>query len=549
LRRATCAVLSFAFVVLLAPAAFAAPKDKDAYNTLGLRKAITVSELLQHENALQGIANANIFDGVTTRESGTPGYAASRDFIVSRLQAAGYDPVVQPFEFDFFKLLAPPTFERVSPQPRVYSFTGNEFSPMTYSGSGDVTKPTTNVLDTGGAIAGAGCETPDFNGFPVGNIALIQRGACTFKIKATNAIAAGASGVVIYNNTPTDPNQPLNGTLGSVGQNVPVIGTTFAIGSEIVTLLGGNTVTLHLVTSTLSDRRTTWNVLADTAGGRSDRVIVVGAHLDSRLEGPGINDNGSGSSAVLEIAEQFAKRDVEPRNKVRFAWWGAEEFNLLGSTAYVNSLSDEDLADIEANLNFDMLASPNYVRFIYDGDNSAFPPSGTTVLEGPDGSGLIEDVFSQYFANQDLPSSPTPFNGRSDYGPFIASGIPAGGLFSGAEGIKTAAEAQAYGGQAGVAYDHCYHLLCDDINNLNLKGFEELADAAAHATYTLAMTPYEIKNGNPVRNGAHGTPSGGSSSAGSASGGHDRAVASRATKSRFARAFSRLRYRGPLAVR
>jgi Zn-dependent M28 family amino/carboxypeptidase len=331
---------------------------------------------------------------------------------------------------------------------------------------------------------------------------------------------------VIYNNTTAD--DPLNGTLGSPGQNVPVLGTTLAIGQELVALLGSGPVTLHIVTSTLSDTRTTWNVLADTPGGRADRTIVVGGHLDSRLEGPGINDNGSGSSAILEIAEQFAKRDIQPRNRVRFAWWGAEEFNLLGSTAYVNSLSDEELADIEANLNFDMLASPNYVRFVYDGDNSAFPP-GPQAADAPDGSGLIEDVFNTYFAGQDQATDPTPFDGRSDYGPFIAQGIPAGGLFSGAEGIKTEQQAAIYGGTAGAPYDACYHQLCDDIDNLNLKGFDELADGAAHATYTFAKTPYEIRDGNPVRNGK----------------GHQ----ARASRAKARRSALRLAYRGPLAIR
>jgi Zn-dependent M28 family amino/carboxypeptidase len=503
MSKALCVVLALVCTGAAAPAAFAA-KDKDPYNTLGLRNAISADQLMQHEQALQGIADLNNFDGVPTRESGTPGYAASRDYIVGRLQAAGYNPVVQQFDFPFFKLLAPPTFERVSPNPRTYVFGASaEFSAMTYSGSGDVTASTTHVTDQGGA-PGAGCETADFAGFPEGNIALIQRGSCTFKIKATNAIAARAGAVVVYNSTTA--NDPLNGTLGTPGQAVPVIGTTLAIGQELVGLLGSGPVTLHVVTSTLADVRQTWNVLADTAGGRSDRVIVVGAHLDSRLEGPGINDNGSGSSAVLEIAEQFAQRGIQPRNKVRFAWWAAEEFNLLGSTYYVSQLSPTDLANIEANLNFDMLASPNYVRFVYDGDNSTFPV-GPGAAAGPDGSGLIENVFTSYFANQGLASAPTPFSGRSDYGPFIAQGIPAGGLFSGAEGIKTAAEAATYGGTAGVAYDACYHQLCDDIDNLNLKGFEELADAAAHATYTFAMTPNAVMNGNPVRDGAHGNPS------------------------------------------
>jgi Zn-dependent M28 family amino/carboxypeptidase len=502
-RRRLCAVLTVAGSLATAAAAAPAIAADDAWNSRGLRTAITVDQLMEHEHALQNIADLSLFDGTPTRESGTPGYEASVDYVVSRLEAAGYDPVVQPFEFAFFKLLADPVFERISPDPKVYTYGASaDFSAMTYSGSGNVTAQTTHVVDVGGA-PGAGCEAPDFAGFPAGNIALIQRGSCTFKIKATNAIAANASAVVIYNNT----DGPLNGTLGSPGQNVPVIGTTTAVGAEQVAKLGTGPVTLHVVTSTLSDIRTTWNVLADTAAGRADRTMVIGAHLDSRLEGPGINDNGSGSSAVLEIAEQFAKRGVVPTNRVRFAWWGAEEFNLLGSTAYVASLDEDDLADIEANLNFDMLASPNYVRFVYDGDNSAFPV-GPGAAAGPDGSGLIERVFISYFDNQQLASDPTPFSGRSDYGPFIARGIPAGGLFSGAEGIKTERQATIYGGEAGVAYDACYHQLCDDIDNLNPRGFEELADAAAHAVYTFAMTPYEVLNANPVKNGKNGTPTG-----------------------------------------
>ena len=120
---------------------------------------------------------------------------------------------------------------------------------------------------------------------------------------------------------------------------------------------------------------------------------------------------------------------------VRFAFWGAEESGLLGSEHYVDSLSNANLAKIYANLNFDMLGSPNYVRFVYDGDGSSGGPSG------PPGSDVIESVFTDYFDSKNLVSSPTDFDGRSDYGPFIENGIPAGGLFSGAEGIKTPAEA------------------------------------------------------------------------------------------------------------
>ncbi|HWH01727.1 MAG TPA: M20/M25/M40 family metallo-hydrolase, partial [Pilimelia sp.] len=204
--------------------------------------------------------------------------------------------------------------------------------------------------------------------------------------------------------------------------------------------------------------------------------------LDSVVEGPGINDNGSGIAAILEIAVQMSKLKIKPRQKVRFAFWGAEESGLLGSRHYVNNLSDTELSRIFANLNFDMLGSVNYVRFVYDGDGSNGGPVG------PPGSGEIEKVFTDYFADQRLASTPTEFNGRSDYGPFIAVGIPAGGLFSGAEGVKTEEQAAVYGGTAGKPYDPCYHNQCDTINNLSPQALAELGDAAAHAVQTLAQT-------------------------------------------------------------
>ena len=197
-------------------------------------------------------------------------------------------------------------------------------------------------------------------------------------------------------------------------------------------------------------------MIAETRDGDPDNVIVVGAHLDSVGVGPGINDNGSGSAGILEIAEQMRK--VKPRNKVRFIWFGAEEHGLLGSEAYVDSLPQSERDKIAAMLNFDMIGSPNFVRFVYDGDLSdSEPPEGGA----PPASADIEQLFLDYFESQGLATEPTAFDGRSDYGPFIFAGIPAGGLFTGAEGIKTAEEAAIYGGTAGAPYDPCYHLGCD----------------------------------------------------------------------------------------
>jgi Zn-dependent M28 family amino/carboxypeptidase len=178
----------------------------------------------------------------------------------------------------------------------------------------------------------------------------------------------------------------------------------------------------------------------------------------------------------------MSRLDIKPHNQVRFAFWGAAELGLVGSTYYVDQLSEEGLSKIMVNLTFDMLGSPNFVRLVYDGDGSDEPSTG------PDGSGKVERVFTNYLASRDLETEPTAFGGRSDYKPFIDAGIPGGGVFSGAEGTKTAAEAATHGGVAGAPHDPCYHQACDDITNLNNTTLSQLSDGAAHATYTFAMT-------------------------------------------------------------
>ena len=224
-------------------------------------------------------------------------------------------------------------------------------------------------------------------------------------------------------------------------------------------------------------------MIAETRWGDPDNVIVVGAHLDSVGTGNGINDNGSGSAGILEIAEQL--RFVHPQNKVRFVWFSAEESGLLGSEHYVATLPPEERAKIAAMLNFDMIGSPNFVRFVYDGDTS---DSRRRKSARRPGSDEIEQLFLDYFADQGLATEPTAFDGRSDYGPFIAAGIPAGGLFTGAEGIKTPEQAAIYGGVAGAAFDPCYHQGCDRLTNLSDTALEQMGDAAAHATITLAQS-------------------------------------------------------------
>jgi Zn-dependent M28 family amino/carboxypeptidase len=473
-------------------------------DTTELRDAVTVAGIMEHQAALQAIADAN--DG--TRASGTPGYDASLAYVQEQLEATGYyDVTVQPFLYDAFRELATPEFQRISPSPR--NFVANEdFITMDYSDTGDVTGTlvaTNDIVIPPGAAAStsnSGCEASDFTPASATEpqVALIQRGTCDFTVKAVNAEAAGYDAAVIFNEGQPGRQETLAGTLGANDQStIPVIGTSFAIGEELYNQLATGSVTVRVATTTEIRRDVpTANLLATTKTGRTDRQVVVGAHLDSVQEGPGINDNGSGTSSDLEIALQMAELDIQPVNQVRFAWWGAEESGLIGSQFYVDSLTKREVKNTAVNLNFDMVGSPNFVRFVYDGDAS------DTVSLASAGSGAVEDVFVDYFDSQELASEPTAFDGRSDYDAFISVGIPAGGLFTGAEGVKTAEQAAIYGGTAGLAYDPCYHQACDTIANLSSTALDQMSDATAHATLVFAMTKSAVEGTDKGKALGHG---------------------------------------------
>ncbi|MBN6057529.1 M28 family peptidase [Nonomuraea sp. RK-328] len=227
---------------------------------------------------------------------------------------------------------------------------------------------------------------------------------------------------------------------------------------------------------------TGYNVIADWPGGDPNDILMTGAHLDSVTAGPGINDNGSGSASILETALEVSRQALQPAKHLRFAWWGAEELGLRGSQFYVNNLPAAERAKIKAYLNFDMVGSPNPGYFVYDGDNSDGVGSGP----GPAGSAELEQTLQAYFTSIGVPTRGTDFDGRSDYGPFISAGIPAGGTFTGAEGTKTSAQAQLWGGTAGQAFDSCYHRSCDTTANINDTALDRNADAIAYAVWTIA---------------------------------------------------------------
>lgn len=476
------AVIMTASLLVAGPATAKSPTPTPV-DTSKLTQGVTVSGMMQHMRVLQRISDRN----GGNRASGLPGHTESADYVADKLEDAGYVVTRQTFTFPFTRELEPATLTQLTPTEREV-----ETHTMDYSGSGDVTGPvvpTNDVMIPPGAepsSSNSGCEASDFPAAPAEPaIALIQRGTCTFEDKANNAAAAGYDAVIMFNEGQPGRDGLLTGTLGNP-VDIPVVGVSYEDGAA----LAEDGVTARVTTKTETDlNRETENVIADLPAKAAknadpDEVVVVGAHLDSVAVGPGINDNGSGSAAVLEIAEQLTalKLTKKLERPVRFAFWGAEESGLLGSEHYVAELSDAELSKIYANLNFDMLGSPNYVRFVYDGDGSAGGDAG------PAGSDTIESIFTDYFDSKSLASEPTAFDGRSDYGPFIDAGIPAGGLFSGAEGVKTAEQATVYGGTAGEPYDACYHAECDDISNLSASALHELGDAAAHATGVLTLT-------------------------------------------------------------
>lgn len=487
-RRAKTAIIATTAIAALAlvPAggALAAPASQgcDSRTNLTYDKllgCVTVDGVLEHEQALQAIADAN----GDTRAAGTTGYTESVEYVVETLEAAGWNVELDEFDFTF---VPPPLLEQLTPVNAEYdsgTFTGTGYGEVT----ADVV-PVDIVLAPPRDPVTSGCEDSDFAGFPVGAIALIQRGTCEFGVKAINAQEAGASAVIIFNqgNTPLREGLII-GTLFGANQtplSIPVVGASFADGSALAQ--PGSTA--HIVVDE-PEPRPQVNVIAELPGKNDENVVMAGAHLDSVLAGPGINDNGSGSSALLEIAQQISK--LKPENTIRFAWWGAEESGLLGSHAYVDEqVENGGIEDIALYLNFDMVASPNYIFMVYDGDESGWAaPAGVPI---PEGSVQIEDLFESYYTWAGVPYDDAQFSGRSDYQGFIQEGIPSGGLFTGAEVVKTAQQAAIWGGTAGAQYDPCYHLACDDIDNLALDALDVNTDAIAAAVLTYAYSTESV---------------------------------------------------------
>ncbi len=215
----------------------------------------------------------------------------------------------------------------------------------------------------------------DFSGFTAGRIALIQRGSCNFGVKVQNAQAAGASGVIIFNEGNPDRTALLSGSLVDAAGNpiiptIPVAFTSFAIGQDLYNqyqdaVKGGTALPVMniAIKAIVKPNADDYNVIAESKGGDKNHVVVVDAHLDA-IYGAGMLDNASGSTTILDIAQQM--KNVNPRNKLRFIWFGGEELGLLGSTYYINNLSSTERSHIGYDLDADVTATPNYIIGVLD---------------------------------------------------------------------------------------------------------------------------------------------------------------------------------------
>ena len=354
---------------------------------------------MAHLRALQDIANAN----GGNRALGTSGYDASVEYVAKALRDKGFDVQTPEFEVRLPWADAPT---------------------LTVAGAGTTAKPLEYTVGAPGqGVSGPlvaaraedtpGCTAQDYDGLPTqGAVVLVDRGSCPFGDKQTAAAARGAVALIVANN---QDGEMSGGTLGEkTDVKIPVISVAKADGER---LRGQAAAPTTIVMNAGVRVEQTRNVIAQTRTGSTSDVVMVGAHLDSVPDGPGINDNGSGVAATLETALQLGS-SPKIANAVRFGFWGAEELGLLGSSDYVGSLDVEALKDIALYLNFDMLGSPNPGYFTYDGDQSTAPGPQDGVPRVPEGSAGIERLLVGYLDRAGKPAEDTSFDGRSDYDGF-----------------------------------------------------------------------------------------------------------------------------------
>ncbi|KAK6199475.1 aminopeptidase yscIII transferrin receptor [Scheffersomyces amazonensis] len=440
-----------------------------------LQSLISEKGLKKRAKVLYDIAKGSIGKyGHPTRVIGSPGHWGTIGYIKSEIyKLGGY------FNVDT------QSFNAIDGQVNSYSLLIDGIQPKSLLALA-LTPPTPQGNPVHGDLVlvdNFGCAPEDYpSSLTKGNIVLVQRGECSFGDKSIKAGQAGASGLIIYDK------EPLHGTLGTpTGDEVATVSITEKDAAPYIKKLTEDP-TFKFETTLYVDsvirNISTLNVIAETKYGDHDNVVSLGAHSDSVAEGPGINDDGSGTISLLEVAEKLTKFKVN--NAVRFAWWAAEEEGLLGSDYYANSLSPEENAKLRLFMDYDMMASPNYEYEVYDANN----------VDHPNGSGTLKDLYIDWYVKHGLNYTLVPFDGRSDYVGFIDNGIPAGGIATGAEGLKSSKGVAKFGGVAGEQFDQCYHQLCDDLSNPDYEAWVINTKLIAHsvATYAKSFDDFPIRD-------------------------------------------------------
>jgi hypothetical protein len=423
-----------------------------------LLPCIQTADLWQHMMDFQAIADANPGpDGHASRNSGEPGYLASVRYVAKKMQQAGYKTSVQTYQFPYSSFVGTPSFSITAPTPQDFTL-GTTWNAGISNGTADA-----DVVPAGGIIlpptptpsSASGCTSADFAGFPAGKIALVQRGTCNFGVKVVNAQNAGASGILIFNEgQPGRTGIFGGGTVIDADNNIvdakiPIGFITFDTGSQLYQAYkDGKTPHAKLdVHSVIDPNRNDYNLIAESKGGDPNHVVVVDAHLDA-IFGAGMLDNASGSATILDIAEQMRK--VNPRNKLRFIWFGGEELGLLGSSFYVDNLPPAELAKIGYDLDADVTATKNGDWAVLDpaADNlfGGRPPQFPANVYAPSlvGRDQAVDYLDSIFKNHIFfsPVGTDAFN-------FNVAGVPASGVLTGQDCCKTAEEVSLFGGFEG----------------------------------------------------------------------------------------------------
>lgn len=428
-------------------------------NSSELQSLITKDALYARAEKLYELAgHSNKSFGHPTRVIGSSGHWSTIGYIKHELKKLDgyYNVTIQPFKAfmsEVFHFDA--TVDGVKPDSLV---------PMDMSPSTPHKKPVEGTLVL---VKNNGCVDDDYSELPhdglEGNIALIKRGECPFGDKAQMAAKYGASAAIIYNNEKGE----IRGTLGVPPEGVdvaPCVGISKDDGDAIVGKLNNDEkLSAMVMVDSFVGPITTVNVIAETNHGDPDNIVMLGAHSDSVAAGPGINDDGSGTISLLEVATQLTKYKV--KNKVRFAFWAAEEEGLLGSNYYAENLTPGENEKIRLFMDYDMMASPNYEYEVYDANN----------VDNPRGSEELKNLYIDYYTSRGFNYTLIPFDGRSDYVGFIEHGIPGGGVAAGAEKDNAA---------NGDVLDRCYHQLCDDLSNIAWDAFLVNTQLIAHSVAT-----------------------------------------------------------------